>query len=390
MRITSLVAVLLIVSSTVGVYGQVTAAEVLNALHVRLERSPAIMYTASCEAKLIGIPSILSVSGTVYQQRLDTDTIIRGMIRVDHDSVSTTFKPGEIVEYDLLRKVGVRDQWPLNFDPSNVRLEGVLSLRDQLNPARLIKRTGLGYTQEVKDTLGADGTACWQVYVRMDDNGATTDQWIRYTISQRDSLPVRMIHHLRADGDVQRIDLQLRDIRTKVPMNVFEASSIIPGGQVEDRKSDPGDKPFAQGGSAPATIVGELYGSSAGADTLRFAGKITVLDFWYMACSPCRQSIPALDSLHAGFASRGVEFIGANAYDDTDGSRSRLTQFLITHPIPYPILFIEESTLAAFRVTAHPVVYVIDRTGAVAYSVGGYYSDMRNDIEQVLEELLRQ
>jgi thiol-disulfide isomerase/thioredoxin len=370
---------------------QPTALEVIDALRTKLERSPSMAYEAECQAKLIGLTDPLTIAGSVYLMRLADDTVTRGLMRVDHDSVTMTFAPGAIVEYNRAQQRGIHDHWATSKDPTTVRLEGLLQIREYMNPAVLTKRAGPAYQQEVKDTLLADGRVCWQLHVQVPDDARLKNDNIVCTISKQDSLPVRIIHSLVDEGDVQRLDLRITAYRgAGVGANFFTADVIIPGGQVEDRKADPEDAPMAVGELVPSYIRGDVFGSSPEPDSMMLATDLTVLDFWYMSCSPCRQSMPALDSLYTSYAPRGVRFIGANAYDGDLSERPRLEKFLSAHPIAYPILFIPGTVLADCKITAHPTIYVIDRSGKIKYVVPGYFDGMRKAVADVLDSLLKE
>jgi thiol-disulfide isomerase/thioredoxin len=59
---------------------------------------------------------------------------------------------------------------------------------------------------------------------------------------------------------------------------------------------------------------GELISS----DQLK--GVITVMNFWYAGCAPCRIEMPELIELQDEFLSDGVQFIGVNVRDSAETS----------------------------------------------------------------------
>lgn len=50
--------------------------------------------------------------------------------------------------------------------------------------------------------------------------------------------------------------------------------------------------------------------------TADWDGKVTVLNFWYAACAPCRLEAPTLKKLSEEFKKQGVQFIGVNVRDE--------------------------------------------------------------------------
>lgn len=51
-------------------------------------------------------------------------------------------------------------------------------------------------------------------------------------------------------------------------------------------------------------------------NTADWEGKVTVLNFWYAACAPCRLEAPTLKKLSNEFKKQGVQFIGVNVRDE--------------------------------------------------------------------------
>ena len=49
-------------------------------------------------------------------------------------------------------------------------------------------------------------------------------------------------------------------------------------------------------------------------------GVITVMNFWYAGCAPCRIEMPELIELQTEFLSEGVQFIGVNVRDSAETS----------------------------------------------------------------------
>ena len=49
-------------------------------------------------------------------------------------------------------------------------------------------------------------------------------------------------------------------------------------------------------------------------------GVITVMNFWYAGCAPCRIEMPELIELQEEFLSDGVQFIGVNVRDSAETS----------------------------------------------------------------------
>jgi thiol-disulfide isomerase/thioredoxin len=75
----------------------------------------------------------------------------------------------------------------------------------------------------------------------------------------------------------------------------------------------PGSRPAAASWSG-ITESGEAISSD------QLEGVITVMNFWYAGCAPCRIEMPELIELQDEFLSDGVQFIGVNVRDSAETS----------------------------------------------------------------------
>jgi thiol-disulfide isomerase/thioredoxin len=64
----------------------------------------------------------------------------------------------------------------------------------------------------------------------------------------------------------------------------------------------------------PVEVTGALFdGTSVSSE--EWDGQVTVLNFWYASCAPCREEAPDLVSLHDEFGPQGAAFYGVNIRD---------------------------------------------------------------------------
>ncbi|WP_439592732.1 TlpA family protein disulfide reductase [Microbacterium sp.] len=115
-------------------------------------------------------------------------------------------------------------------------------------------------------------------------------------------------------------------------------------------------------------------GTTTSADYL---GEVTVVNFWYAACAPCRVEAPILEEVNSELAGDGVQFLGVNLYDGAEASRA----FAETYGVTYPSALATEdgSIKLAFAgqtpLSAVPVTLVLDRDGRVAARLIGQISE---------------
>jgi thiol-disulfide isomerase/thioredoxin len=123
--------------------------------------------------------------------------------------------------------------------------------------------------------------------------------------------------------------------------------------------------------SAPVQIDGVLFDGTAvkQADLL---GKVTVLNFWFAACAPCRVEAPILEGLHQDFKAKGVQFYGVNLRDEKATAEAFEKSFNLTYPS-----FNDKNGSVLLSVSglvppnAVPTTLVLDKEGRVASRVLG-------------------
>jgi thiol-disulfide isomerase/thioredoxin len=124
-------------------------------------------------------------------------------------------------------------------------------------------------------------------------------------------------------------------------------------------------------------------GDSLSSDQL--AGVITVINFWYAGCAPCRVEMPELIELQDQFLGDEVQFIGVNVRDTSETALAFARQINLNFPSVMDAK--TGSVVLAFTgvVTpqAVPTTLVIDSEGNVSARVLG-----RID-KGILEELIK-
>jgi peroxiredoxin len=104
-----------------------------------------------------------------------------------------------------------------------------------------------------------------------------------------------------------------------------------------------------------------------------YRGSVTVLNFWYAECPPCRLEAKDLQAASEEHAADGVRFLGVNTRDQ----RPNVDSFDKTYGITYPSVRDGEDTTQQHAVArtiapnAVPATLVLDRQGRVASRVLG-------------------
>ncbi len=118
-------------------------------------------------------------------------------------------------------------------------------------------------------------------------------------------------------------------------------------------------------------IQGALFNGAA-VTPADFQGKVSVLNFWFAACAPCRVEAPLLEALHQEFKDQGVQFFGVNLRDEKPTAEAFEKTFNLTYPS-----FNDKDGGVLLSVSglvppgAVPTTLVLDKRGRVASRVLG-------------------
>jgi thiol-disulfide isomerase/thioredoxin len=137
-----------------------------------------------------------------------------------------------------------------------------------------------------------------------------------------------------------------------------------------------GDGTISEWAKASRKAPVDWQGVSESGDVLSsksLSGVVTVMNFWYAGCAPCRAEAPDLVALSKEFAKQGVQFVGVNVRDTASTALAFDRNFGMTYPS-----IIDNNTgtvvLAFTGVVspqAVPTTIVVDRQGRVASRILG-------------------
>lgn len=115
------------------------------------------------------------------------------------------------------------------------------------------------------------------------------------------------------------------------------------------------------------TETGQVLSSS------NLSGVVTVMNFWYAGCAPCRAEAKDLNALYQEFLPNKVQFVGVNVRDTASTAKAFDRTFGMTYPS-----IIDNNTgsvVLAFTTAvspqAVPTTIVIDKQGRVAARILG-------------------
>jgi thiol-disulfide isomerase/thioredoxin len=122
-----------------------------------------------------------------------------------------------------------------------------------------------------------------------------------------------------------------------------------------------------------------------------YAQSVTVVNFWYAGCPPCRLEAADLEAIYQEYREEGVVFVGVNIFDQAPTALAFASEFGVTYPSIMDVA--DGGVRLAFAgevaPNAVPTTLVLDATGRVATRISGLLSEpdiLRGMIDDLLSE----
>ena len=118
-------------------------------------------------------------------------------------------------------------------------------------------------------------------------------------------------------------------------------------------------------------------------NTKSLAGKIIVLNFWFINCPPCRMEMPELSKLSDEYKSDSSIVFLAIALD----KKYDLEQFLNGSGFGYTIIDNGRFITDQYRITSYPTNVIVDQNGKVYFHSSGLSTGTVHWLKKSIEEL---
>ena len=115
-------------------------------------------------------------------------------------------------------------------------------------------------------------------------------------------------------------------------------------------------------------------------------GKVIFLNFWATWCPPCRQEMPAMETLNKSMTGRPFQMITILTNDDPTRARNFVDQLGGTFPV---LIDPSSETAAHYGITGVPETFIIDRNGILREKYIGPRPWESDSARQMIENYLK-
>lgn len=132
---------------------------------------------------------------------------------------------------------------------------------------------------------------------------------------------------------------------------------------------------------APQWTLPKIEGDSISLKNLE--GKYVLLDFWFIGCGACIQSIPMLNELQSNFSNDQLTVIGINCFTN---DLSKIKSYCANQGMKYQNVWMGDVISQAYGINAAPIYYLINPEGNIVYTQFGHDEELLENVESIVNK----
>jgi thiol-disulfide isomerase/thioredoxin len=143
----------------------------------------------------------------------------------------------------------------------------------------------------------------------------------------------------------------------------------------------------SESATAPDLAAGDWI-NSAPLKLNELRGRVVLIEFWTFGCYNCRNTLPAVKSLHDRYRDKGLTVIGVHSPEfDEERNVDHLRREITSLGIRYPVVTDNGyQTWNAYKVEAWPTLFLLDKRGRIRWMRQGEVSS--EEAERLIQKLL--
>jgi peroxiredoxin len=131
-----------------------------------------------------------------------------------------------------------------------------------------------------------------------------------------------------------------------------------------------------------APVFSLLTASGDSINLSDYKGKVVILDFWYVGCSPCVKAYRDIKALEEKLGKDKFVIIGMNPVT----RKNKILRYIKKGKYNDTVAICSKTIRDQYKVKAYPTIYVISKQGKIALATAGYYNELKSKIEKVVKE----
>jgi len=348
-----------------------------------------ISYTYQNYGAIQSNSKITDQIGEVYIQKVDTDTVGYYWHLAEKTQGATSIYNGKAFAY-----ISHKYKYASKYESSLLAQRlGCTSNSYLISPivkkhyfTNLLKDSTVQSIEILSDTVVL-GDPCYQIKVQYLPENVFQSQREHYFIQKNNFFCKGITTYTMYAGKrgYNEFIITTAEVNVKLKEDLFTIYKNIPAKyKVRDAQKIIATIPplLQEGEKAPKFKGYTIDGDKITNRDLR--GKVTLVDFWYVACPPCIKSIPVLDSIARVYKYKNVQVLGMNPVDSEDDIR----RIKDVGSLSYPTIMVDNHIPDKFEVRVYPVYYIIDEAGKIAHTQSGYNEDLYEQLSSAIDGIL--
>jgi|GEM_PF-1583743 len=391
-QLTWLISSLLIVFFPLSGFNQTNPEEIVDQLIMKRAGFESVHYHINFRTKLLSRPDTLDFVANVELVRKPEDTLFHGLVLIKMDTAWYGYDGEKIFGRFLNTNEVIYDNAltsPGLFIKSSVKNnlvdDGFLKINTGLK--KVISNPE--YNPSFVDTT-LDGIQCLGIFFSTPDAEEFTNYRYFVAIDINSSSFKKIMYSVYFQGNEQYQEWNYSDMKFGHESNIPNLDFKTFGGNIKEThytssisyKSDVPDFEWS-------SLKGKLYNSEEWVSLKNIRTKYIILDFWYSSCYPCIKSIPAVSEISSKYDTSEVKVFGVNMIDDEVKSKSRLEQFFVNNPMPYPTIMLDQSYGKKLPL-AFPTFIILNDHYEVIYQEVGFKETLFDEVTAFLDKRLKQ
>lgn len=273
-----------------------------------------------------------------------------------------------------------------SFDPSNKELKRITGsaenlLKNESSIPRFLNPTESDFVDFFfKDSVSriiASNNADYIIrYVGRSNNGVKSG-WIEMKVNKKSFLPLSMITFVELeDGEVQYESLLFNYNQTQ-KIKHEQIRDRIGKSKLLSKIAQPNANNYfvIDSNFQSLQVISEGKSVEIKTDTNRFI----LLDFWYVSCLPCIESIPQLNQLATRFPSQ-LKVYSINGFD----KESTVKKFKYKHQFLSESFGIKSDNFKRMNIKSFPTFILIAPNGKIVLVQNGFNDNFYNEISNLI------